>query len=93
MGKTLYCKKVYVFCIKDNIVVPNMDDFFQPRSQQKAQSTKNSHHYRVELYYTIIDMQLQELNSRFNEANSELLHCVACLCLDDSFVAFNKEKL
>jgi hypothetical protein len=54
---------------------------------------KNCHHYRVELYYTVIDMQLQELNSRFNEANSELLLCVACLSPDDSFAAFNKKKL
>jgi hypothetical protein len=38
-------------------------------------------------------MQFQELNSHFNEANSELLHCVACLSPDDPFVAFNKEKL
>jgi hypothetical protein len=54
---------------------------------------KNSHHHRVELYYTVTDMQLQKLNSCFNEANSELLLCVACLSPDDSFAAFNKEKL
>jgi len=72
-------EKVYVFCAKNNIVVPNMDDMYQPRSRRKVQNMKNSQHYRVELYYTIIDMQLQELNSRFNEANYELLLCVACL--------------
>ncbi|XP_059441569.1 uncharacterized protein LOC132173910 [Corylus avellana] len=38
-------------------------------------------------------MQLQELNSCFNEANSELLLCVACLSPDDMFASFNKEKL
>jgi hypothetical protein len=54
---------------------------------------KNPHHYRVELYYTIIDMQLQELNNRFNEASFELLLCVACLSPDNIFVSFNKEKL
>ncbi|XP_075649621.1 uncharacterized protein LOC142620071 [Castanea sativa] len=36
-------------------------------------------------------MQLQELNSRFE--NSELLLCVACLNPDNLFSAFNKEKL
>jgi hypothetical protein len=54
---------------------------------------KNSHHYRVQLYFTIIDMQLQELNNRFNEASFELLLCVACLSPNNIFVSFNKEKL
>jgi hypothetical protein len=54
---------------------------------------KNYLYYRVELYYTVIDMQLQKLNSRFNEANSELLLCVACLSLDDLFATFNKDNI
>jgi hypothetical protein len=86
-------EEVSMFCTNNNIVVPNMDDLYQPRSRRKAQSIKNLHHYRVELYYTSIDIQLQELNSRFNEANSKLLRCVACLSPNDSFAAFNKEKL
>ena len=38
-------------------------------------------------------MQLQELNNRFSEANTDLLRCMACLNPNNSFVAFNKEKL
>ena len=38
-------------------------------------------------------MQLQELNNRFSEVNTDLLHCMACLNPNNSFVAFNKEKL
>ena len=38
-------------------------------------------------------MQLQELNSCFNEVNTKLLLCLACLCSKDSFAAFNKETL
>jgi hypothetical protein len=38
-------------------------------------------------------MQLQELNSHFNEVSSKLLLCVACLSLDNLFASFNKEKL
>ena len=52
---------------------------------------KNSLHYQVELFYTIVDMQLQELNSHFE--NYELLLCVACLNPNNLFSAFNKEKL
>ena len=53
----------------------------------------NLHHYQVELFYTLIDMQLQELNNRFTEVNMELLLCVACLNPNDSFYAFDKQKL
>ena len=49
--------------------------------------------FQVELFYTIIDWQLQELNNRFSEANSELLLCVGCLNPSDSFSAFSKDKL
>jgi hypothetical protein len=86
-------EEVSKFCAKNNIVVLNMDELYQPRSQRKAQGMKNSHHYHVELYYTVIDIQLQELNSRFNEASSELLLCVVYLSLDDMFASVNKEKL
>jgi hypothetical protein len=86
-------EEVSKFCAKNNIVVPNMDELYQPRSRRKTQGIKNLHYYRVELYYTVIDMQLQKLNSHFNEANSELLLCVVCLSPDDLFASFNKEKL
>ena len=45
----------------------------------------------MEFFYTVIDMQFQELNSCFE--NSELLLCVACLNPNNLFSAFNKEKL
>jgi len=38
-------------------------------------------------------MQLQELNIRFNETNSQLLICMECLCPKNSFSKFDKEKL
>ena len=33
------------------------------------------------------------MNSCFNEVNTTLLLCVACLCPDNLFVAFDKQKL
>jgi hypothetical protein len=39
----------------------------------------NLRHYHVELLYVIIDMQLQELNNRFTESNTELLLCMSYL--------------
>ena len=39
----------------------------------------NLHHYRVELFYIVIDMQLQELNNHFFEANTDLLLVKTCI--------------
>ena len=72
-----------------------MDETFivSGRSQRNTQQKTNLHHYRVELFYTVIDMQLQELNNCFSEVNTDLLLCMACLNPSNSFVAFDKEKL
>ena len=81
--------------MKHDIDVPNIDDLFrtQGRSLRKAQKVTNLHHFRVELFYAILDTQLQELSNRFNETNTELLLYVACLCPNDSFTTFDKQKL
>ncbi|XP_062001783.1 uncharacterized protein LOC133718923 [Rosa rugosa] len=83
------------FCGKHGIKIPNMDDVFvaQGKSQRRAKKITNLHHYRVEVFYTVIDRQLSDLNDRFNEVNSELLFCVASLSLDNLFSAFDKQKL
>jgi hypothetical protein len=52
----------------------------------------NLHYYCVELFYAIIDMQLQELNNRFTESNTELLLCVSCLSPSDFFCYFRQAK-
>ncbi len=38
-------------------------------------------------------MQLQELNNRFTEVNTELLICVGCLDPNHSFCSFDNERL
>ncbi|KDO39312.1 hypothetical protein CISIN_1g046910mg [Citrus sinensis] len=78
-----------------DINVPNMNDAFLPwgRSQRKAREISNMHYFRVELFFAVLDLQLQELNTHFNEVNMELLLCLACLCPNDTFVAFDKDKL
>ena len=78
--------KCHHFVKKNNIDFPNMDDIFVPRgrSQQKA--------HRVDLYYSVIDMHLQELNECFNNVNTKFLLCVACLCPDSLFSTFEKRK-
>ena len=72
-----------------------MDDMFvtHGRSRRNAQTMTNYYLYRVEMFYTVIDMQFQKLNNRFNELNMELLLCAASLNPCDSFTAFDKEML
>ncbi|XP_022850561.1 zinc finger MYM-type protein 1-like [Olea europaea var. sylvestris] len=90
-----FLDEVISFCQKHNIDVPDMDSVFvRPgRSRRNTEEMTNFHRFRVDLFYSVIDMQLQELNDRFSEVSTELLLCLACLCPDDSFSAFDKDKL
>ncbi|XP_028062659.1 zinc finger MYM-type protein 1-like [Camellia sinensis] len=63
------------------------------RKKRNAQEITNLHYYRAELLYTVLDMQIQELNARFTESNTELLLCVACLNPSNSFSSFDRKKL
>ncbi|KDO38015.1 hypothetical protein CISIN_1g048383mg, partial [Citrus sinensis] len=87
--------QVSTFCNKHDIDVLDMDDLFliTGRSRRKAREITNLHRYQVELFYVVLYMHLQELNNCFNESNMELLIGLACLCPNDSFAAFDKEKL
>ena len=87
--------KVSSFCTTHDIPILNMDEIFvvSGRPRHNTQQNTNLHHYCVELFYTVIDIQLQELNNHFSEANTNLLLCMACLNPSDSFVTFDKEKL
>jgi hypothetical protein len=86
---------VSLFCEHHDVVMPNMDDPFQSykKSQRKSERVSNLHNVQVNFFYQVIDLQLQELNNRFIEVNTELLLCVTCLSPRDSFLAFDKEKL
>ncbi|XP_057744934.1 uncharacterized protein LOC130962784 [Arachis stenosperma] len=94
-GWPLLLDKVSLFCDKHDITVSIMDDIFvsQGISRRKTQKISNLHHFQVEIFYQVVDRQLQELNNHFTEMNTELFLCIACLNLRHSFFAFDKEKL
>jgi len=54
-------------------------------------SVSNLHHYKHDCLFSVVDLQLQELNAKFDEENTELLQCVACLSPASSFEAFDVE--
>ncbi|PIN08128.1 Tam3-transposase (Ac family) [Handroanthus impetiginosus] len=86
---------VSAFCIKHDIEIPRFDSFyvFQGKSRRKVAEYTVLHHYHIEVFYKVIDWQLQELNNRFNEVTSDLLHGMACLSPSQSFANFDLEKI
>ena len=93
-GWSCFLDDVTSFCEKHEIVVPQMDNIFKARGRSRRTKEKtNLHHYQVDFFLIILDIQIQELNSRFTKSNTNLLLCVTCLSPSDSFLAFDKEKL
>ena len=82
------------FCTTHDIPILNMNEIFvvNGRPRRNIQQNTNLHHYRIKLFYTVIDLQLQELNNRFLETNTNLLICMACLNPSNSFVDLSKKK-
>ncbi|XP_016578832.1 zinc finger MYM-type protein 1-like [Capsicum annuum] len=86
--------EVREFCDKHEILVPKMDDFYPPeKSKRRPSSVTYSHHLHVELLYAIIDLQLQELNNRFDVVSGNLLIGMTSLNLSNTFANFDKEKI
>ena len=87
--------EVSLFCIKHKIDISNMEDKYvvHGRSRRNVEDNTNLHHSRVEVFCAVIDSQVQELNNRFSEVNTELLLCMACLDPSDSFSVYDKSKL
>ncbi|XP_060217059.1 uncharacterized protein LOC132644483 [Lycium barbarum] len=88
-------ENVSAFCVKYDILIPNFDEFYINfgRSQRKVAEHTFSHHYHVDIFFKIIDWQLQELNDRFNEERTDLLIGVACLNPVDSVSSFDINKI
>jgi len=93
-GWNSFVNDVSAFCKKHDTGILNMeDDFIDPRKPRKKTNITNLHHYQFNCFYTVLDIELQEFNGRFNEVNSELLVCTSALSPTGSFREFDKEKL
>jgi hypothetical protein len=86
---------VSIFCKRFDILIPDLGDSYTPqgRPRHKVEKITTLHHYHIDVFYAIIDLQLQELNDHFTEANTKLLLSMACLSPKNSFSAFDKDKL
>ncbi|XP_024042883.1 uncharacterized protein LOC18048465 [Citrus clementina] len=87
--------QVSSFCEKHFISVHVMETMFLTpgRSRRRAQEITNMHHYRIDLFCAILDMQLQELNSRFNESSVEFSELNGIGDLAQKMVETNKHKV
>ena len=86
--------KVNSFCEKNKTELLIMkEDFVNPKKPRQRSNITNLHHYQVECFYTVLDMQIQEFNDRFDEINTELFGCTASLSPIDSFHQFDQSKL
>ena len=77
-------ENIFSFCETYGLTTWNLDDEFI--EQKRKRSTKTiRQHLQVDRFYVVLDTLLQELNDRFNETNSELILCMACLDPTDFF--------
>ena len=70
-----------------------MDEIFvvSGRLRRNTQQNTNLHHYCVELFYTVIDFQLQELNNHISKTNilaldPQLQNYIFDMRINDSFL-------
>lgn len=87
--------KVTSFCVKHKVKVVDMDGKYKPiqRSRKFFRDAINYHRFHADMFLGVIDRQLQELNNRFDEVNTELLRCMASFSPAKSFSAFNVDNL
>ena len=86
------------FCEKHDIDILDMNSHCtRARGRSRRQDEKSSaiveHHFRVDIFTTAIDFQLQELKNRFNEQVVELLILSSALSPKDSYRSFNMDDI
>ncbi|XP_073219458.1 uncharacterized protein [Cicer arietinum] len=85
------------FCEKHDIEIPDLNDVHSTtkfgRSRLQQGQVTIEHYFRVEIFFTAIDQQLQELNNRFSEQAIDLLTLSCALTPKDNYKSFNIEKI
>ncbi|XP_025680241.1 uncharacterized protein [Arachis hypogaea] len=84
-------EKVSSLCNDHAIQIPDMGASFSDiiRSRRKKDVVTVEHHYRVDIFTSVIDFQLKELNSRFSEQATKLLILSTSLDPKDAFKLFS----
>uniref|UniRef100_A0A8R7P9L7 HAT C-terminal dimerisation domain-containing protein n=1 Tax=Triticum urartu TaxID=4572 RepID=A0A8R7P9L7_TRIUA len=91
-----FLKKVTSFWTKHKIKIVDMEGPYFPAGQPRRgffNGATNYHRFKVDMYASVIDRQISELNGRFDEVNTDLLSCMAAFCPLRLFAAYDQEKL
>ncbi|KAL6533686.1 hypothetical protein OROHE_013519 [Orobanche hederae] len=86
-----FLKEVQIFCLKNDIDVPNLDSPYKV-GRSRGQTTVE-HHYHFDVFNGAIDHILMELNTRFNDVSIELLSLSVALDPKNSFESFNSDDI
>ncbi|XP_047252330.1 uncharacterized protein LOC107841185 [Capsicum annuum] len=82
------------FCDSHGILIPKLNEpYFPGKSKRKCLDVCYSHHLRVEIFCAVIDVQLQELNDRFDVVSSDFLLGMGSLNPVNSFSNFDKDRI
>ncbi|XP_076932931.1 uncharacterized protein LOC143598651 [Bidens hawaiensis] len=93
-GFNKFFELVNSFCDKYELEVVNMDDeYINPKRPRQKTGITNRHYYEYECFNTVLDLQIQEFENRFNEVTSDLLVCMSTLSPCGNFSLFNIPKL
>ncbi|CAN0891639.1 Zinc finger MYM-type protein 1 [Linum grandiflorum] len=85
---------VLKFCNTYDIEVPNLNaPHVEGRCTRQQNVVTNEHYYHFDLFNTIIDYQIEEIRSRFDEKVIELLKLSSCLDPSDGYKAFDIDAL
>lgn len=82
-----FLEEVKVFCLKNDIDVPNLDSPYKVGRSLGLTTVK--HHYHYDVFNEVIDGILMELNTRFNDTSLELLSLSVALDPKNHFISFN----
>ncbi|XP_076944596.1 uncharacterized protein LOC143615332 [Bidens hawaiensis] len=82
------------FCSKYDIEVVDMKtEYVDPRYRRKKTGITNRHHYVVNNFNPVLDMQIQKLGNRFNEVTTKLLTKMSSLSPSCNFSVYSKVNL
>ncbi|XP_061968323.1 uncharacterized protein LOC133691734 [Populus nigra] len=95
-GFDLLLANVQFVCTKYEIDIPHMNASYKKatgRSCQQQGSVTVYQHYHYDIFNSIIDFQLEELNSRFSDETVELLVLNSALEPKDNFKSFKVDAI
>ncbi|XP_023744251.1 uncharacterized protein LOC111892447 [Lactuca sativa] len=85
-------EKVFSFSRKHEIEIVEMSGFYVTPRNRRTKVT-NQHHFEVDIFNTVLDMQIQEFGDCFSEVSTDLLEYMAALSPCNTFSMFDKSKL